>query len=144
VDPDQVYMTTRLAGKDTVFLPFNKGNHGGAGNPENPGGYRNVKGPDSKNAIERDPEVAPIIVRLFERYAIGTFSVKEVARLAWEEGFRSRTVHGRVALATVHKILQNRIYSGYFDWNGKTYPGKYEALVSPDLWRRVGVPRSLT
>ena len=39
-DPDQVYMTTRLAGKDTVFLPFNRGNHGGAGNPENPGGYR--------------------------------------------------------------------------------------------------------
>lgn len=40
VDPDQVYMTTRLAGNDTVFLPFNKGNAGGAGNPENPGGYR--------------------------------------------------------------------------------------------------------
>ncbi len=40
VDPDQVYMASRLAGKDTVFLPFNKGNHGGAGNPENPGGYR--------------------------------------------------------------------------------------------------------
>ncbi len=40
VDPDQVYMATRLAGKDTVFLPFNKGNHGGAGNPEHPGAYR--------------------------------------------------------------------------------------------------------
>jgi type I restriction enzyme, R subunit len=40
VDPDQVYMATRLAGKDTVFLPFNRGNHGGAGNRENPGGYR--------------------------------------------------------------------------------------------------------
>jgi type I restriction enzyme R subunit len=40
VDPDQVFMSTRLAGKDTVFLPFNRGNHGGAGNPENPGGYR--------------------------------------------------------------------------------------------------------
>ncbi|MCG3190808.1 MAG: DEAD/DEAH box helicase family protein [Thermoanaerobaculia bacterium] len=40
VDPDQVYMATKLAGKDTVFLPFNRGSHGGAGNPENPGGYR--------------------------------------------------------------------------------------------------------
>ena len=40
VDPDQVYMATRLAGSDTVFLPFNRGRHGGAGNPENPGGYR--------------------------------------------------------------------------------------------------------
>lgn len=44
VDPHQVYMTTRLAKQDTVFLPFNQGsagagNPGGAGNPENPGGY---------------------------------------------------------------------------------------------------------
>jgi len=40
VDPDLVFMTTKLAGKDTVFLPFNKGNDGGSGNPINPGGYR--------------------------------------------------------------------------------------------------------
>jgi len=40
VDPDQVYMTTRLAGKSTYFLPFNLGNNFGAGNPDNPGGYK--------------------------------------------------------------------------------------------------------
>lgn len=31
--PDTAWMTTRVAGKETVFLPFNKGCHGGAGNP---------------------------------------------------------------------------------------------------------------
>ncbi|HMC95539.1 MAG TPA: type I restriction endonuclease, partial [Polyangia bacterium] len=40
VDPDLVYMTTRLAGEDTVFLPLNRGDHGGAGNPDHPSGYR--------------------------------------------------------------------------------------------------------
>lgn len=40
VDPDLVFMTTRLTGGGTVFLPFNKGNGTGAGNPENPDGYR--------------------------------------------------------------------------------------------------------
>ena len=40
VDPDEVFMTTRLDGKKTVFLPFNKGRAGGKGNPENPGGYK--------------------------------------------------------------------------------------------------------
>src|SRR5579859_3137720 len=40
VDPDLVYMATKLAGKDTVFLPFNRGADGGAGNPEHPSGYR--------------------------------------------------------------------------------------------------------
>jgi len=40
VDTDEVYMTTRLSGKSTRFLPFNRGREGGAGNPENPGGYK--------------------------------------------------------------------------------------------------------
>ncbi|MCI6583721.1 MAG: type I restriction endonuclease [Mobiluncus sp.] len=38
VSTDEVRMTTRLAGKDTVFLPFNLGRDGGAGNPANPSG----------------------------------------------------------------------------------------------------------
>ena len=37
VDPDNVYMTTRLNGGSTVFLPFNRGNSGGAGNPTSEG-----------------------------------------------------------------------------------------------------------
>jgi type I restriction enzyme R subunit len=44
VDPDLVFMTTRLAGDQTEFLPFNRGRgpgiHRGAGNPDNPGGYK--------------------------------------------------------------------------------------------------------
>ncbi|MCB9367136.1 MAG: type I restriction endonuclease subunit R [Calditrichaeota bacterium] len=40
VDPDEVYMTTKLAGGATYFLPFNLGDHGGAGNPENSNGYK--------------------------------------------------------------------------------------------------------
>lgn len=40
VDTDEVYMTTRLSGKSTRFLPFNRGCGGGAGNPENSGGYK--------------------------------------------------------------------------------------------------------
>ena len=47
VDQDAVAMTTRLAGEDTVFLPFNQGssgpgNDGGKGNPTNPAGPRSA------------------------------------------------------------------------------------------------------
>src|ERR1041385_2692487 len=38
VDTDAVLMTTRLAGTATHFLPFNKGDGGGAGNPADPQG----------------------------------------------------------------------------------------------------------
>jgi type I restriction enzyme, R subunit len=40
VDPDLAYMTTRLAGTKTHFLPFNRGDGTAAGNPDNPGGYK--------------------------------------------------------------------------------------------------------
>ena len=35
-----VMMATRLQGPATRFLPFNQGDHGGAGNPPNPAGHR--------------------------------------------------------------------------------------------------------
>src|SRR5690606_16350298 len=37
VDTELVYMTTFLNGEKSFFLPFNKGNNNGAGNPENGG-----------------------------------------------------------------------------------------------------------
>src|SRR5690554_4864888 len=40
VDTDEVYMTTKLAGKSTYFLPFNKGHNLGQGNPPNPTGHK--------------------------------------------------------------------------------------------------------
>lgn len=37
-DTNEAYMTTRIAGEKTFFLPFNKGCNRGKGNPENPSG----------------------------------------------------------------------------------------------------------
>ena len=44
VDPDEVWMTTKLDGKSTYFLPFNKGLPGGQGkgNPVNPSGHKSA------------------------------------------------------------------------------------------------------
>ena len=44
-DPGEVHMSTRIAGAETRFLPFNRGSHPGevrcgAGNPQHPSGYR--------------------------------------------------------------------------------------------------------
>lgn len=40
VDQDEVFMTTKLDGSKTYWLPFNKGANNGKGNPQNPNGYR--------------------------------------------------------------------------------------------------------
>lgn len=76
VDPDLVYMTTRLAGASTAFLPFNKGVDHGAGNPVNPHGpktaylWEDVWLPDSwldllQNFLYVDSESGEV---LFPRY----------------------------------------------------------------------------
>lgn len=40
LDTDEVWMTTRLKGKETVFLPFNRGYDHGAGNPPVEGNWK--------------------------------------------------------------------------------------------------------
>ncbi|MCX6581557.1 MAG: type I restriction endonuclease [Candidatus Aminicenantes bacterium] len=45
VDPNEIYMTTRLDREKTIFLPFNRGSHPGEidcgkGNPQHPSGHR--------------------------------------------------------------------------------------------------------
>ena len=40
VDQDEVFMTTKLDGSKTYWLPFNKGANNGKGNPKNENGYR--------------------------------------------------------------------------------------------------------
>ena len=40
VDTEQVWMCTHLKGQNSVFLPFNKGDNKGAGNPPNPAGIK--------------------------------------------------------------------------------------------------------
>ncbi|MBP3220936.1 MAG: type I restriction endonuclease subunit R [Neisseriaceae bacterium] len=40
VDTQEVYMTTKLSGSQSVFLPFNRGNGHGKGNPLNPNGFK--------------------------------------------------------------------------------------------------------
>ncbi len=40
VDTDEVYMTTKLNGPATFFLPFNLGHNFGKGNPPNPNGHK--------------------------------------------------------------------------------------------------------
>lgn len=42
VDTEEVFMTTRINGKATYFLPFNKGHNNGKGNPPNIAGHRSA------------------------------------------------------------------------------------------------------
>ena len=38
--------------------------------------------------------------------------------------------------SSVHKMLRNRIFMGEFVWDGKTYEGNHEPIVSRELWEK--------
>src|SRR5215472_11432701 len=102
-----------------------------------PLGYLNVTGPDGRKVIAVDPEVAPVISKLFEWYATGAYSLKEVARMARDAGLVYHKSGAKVPVSTVHSVLRNRLYTGWFEWNGKLFQGRHEPLVPVELWGRV-------
>jgi site-specific DNA recombinase len=99
-----------------------------------PLGYRNITGPDGKKIIATDPAIAPLIAKLFDWYARGDISLKEAARKAHAAGLLYPKSGAKVPVSTVHTILRNRLYTGWFEWNGKLIQGKHEALSL--LWGR--------
>ena len=99
-----------------------------------PLGYRNVTGPDGKKIIVI---VAPLIAKLFEWYARGDVSLKEAARKVHSAGLVYPRSGAKVPVSTIHTILRNRLYTGWFEWNSKLIQGKHEPLVSVELWERV-------
>lgn len=102
-----------------------------------PLGYRNVVGPAGKKIIEVDPYTAPGVVRLYEWYGTGRYSLKQAGKKAREMGMAYRKSGKGLSVASVHKILRSRIYTGEFEWLGRRYQGSHEPLVSFELWERV-------
>src|SRR5436190_1107942 len=102
-----------------------------------PLGYRNVTGTAGKKIIATDPAIAPLIAKLFEWYARGDISLKEAARKARAAGLVYPKSGAKVPVSAVHTILRNRLYTGWFEWNGVSIQGRHEALIRVELWERV-------
>jgi DNA invertase Pin-like site-specific DNA recombinase len=100
-----------------------------------PVGYRNVDGPNGKRVIVRDPDTAAVITELFARFKTGKYSLESLVEELRSEGM---TLRGqKLYRSTVHQILRKRLYTGDFDWDGTTYQGSQEALVTRESWERV-------
>lgn len=102
-----------------------------------PLGYRNVQRDDGKRIIEPDPAVAPLVRQLFEWYATGDYSLKELTKKAREEGLTFRRSKQPVPRSTLHAMLLNPLYIGDFEWAGVYYKGIHEPIVTRELFDRV-------
>ena len=104
-----------------------------------------------------DERTAPLVRKIFELYASGNHSLREVARLVGQEGLRNRN-GGELSTRTLRNILSNPKYKGYyvggkveivdmFTKKQKFLPAdkwvtfkddgsRIPALVSEELWER--------
>lgn len=101
-----------------------------------PWGY--LRDPHSGLAV-LDPERAPLVRELFERYATGHESDRSLA--AWLNAKGARTAKGRLfGKDTVREILLNAAYCGYvcgLRSKDRSIRGLHEPLVSEELFERV-------
>ncbi|TFC45921.1 type I restriction endonuclease subunit R [Cryobacterium shii] len=84
VSNDLVFMTTKLQGEDTVFLPFNRGNDGHEGNPPSDG--------SSTNYLWRDILARPTFMRILKDFAL------------WEPSKTGKKGEGRLIFPRFHQL----------------------------------------
>ena len=100
-----------------------------------PVGYMNIEGADKKRIIVPDPDKAPYVCKLFTMYNHGTYSIQELRKILYKEGFNH---NGKpYSKARLLAILHDPFYIGKFIYKGVTYLGKHEPLVPDEIFYSV-------
>lgn len=97
-----------------------------------PTGYKTIGEKGHKTNVI-DNTTAPLIVKMFELYSTGNYSVVSLEDEMYKLGLRS--VNGnKILQSRIYKLLQDPFYYGKMRWNGEIYPAKHEPLISKDLF----------
>lgn len=99
-----------------------------------PLGYKNVQDEDGKKTIIADEERRHIVVRLFEMYSTGNYSMETLRQESIRMGLRSHS--GRdLYLSTIEVMLKNPFYCGIALYKKThSYPHKYPRLITRELF----------
>ncbi len=100
-----------------------------------PLGYLNAKVGDSRNIVI-DPTKGMLVRKLFEEFATGKYGVQGIVREASEWGLLSVN-SGRLAKSGMYTILSCPAYYGVFQHAGELHEGRYEPLITKELFDRV-------
>ena len=137
------WLQVRMSGEDIKVKMANKARNGGTVGRAKVG-YLNVRkrieGREVRT-IETDPERAQFIAMAFEAFATGKYTIDSLQVMLTQAGLRMQATARRparpISLAQLGDILRDRYYLGYVQYEGIEYPGRHEALISPELFERV-------
>ncbi|MEI7486288.1 MAG: recombinase family protein, partial [Chryseobacterium sp.] len=97
-----------------------------------PVGYKTV-GDTGKKTHVIDPEIAPLVQKMFELYLEPSYSLEGLTRKMKELGLTSK--FGKpFSRSHIHKILRNPFYIGKNRWMGVDYDGIQDRLISDDVF----------
>lgn len=107
-------------------------------------GYKNVQEKTTTGKtrawIEVNWEEAKWVIKAFEYYASGNYSIRDLAETLQSEGFPVRTARGSGKLhpSTLEEILTNKFYIGTILWGDLENPdGKHERFLDQALFDKV-------
>lgn len=119
-----------------------------------PQGYLNDRsGEQGERRIFKDPERFDLVRKMWDLMLTGIHSPSQIWEKANNEwGFRTRPSKRRgdnpLSLSGLYRIFTNPFYCGLIEWQGQTYAGKHDAMITEEeFWRvqellgRPGRPR---
>ncbi|PIR37294.1 MAG: hypothetical protein COV34_03280 [Candidatus Zambryskibacteria bacterium CG10_big_fil_rev_8_21_14_0_10_42_12] len=102
-----------------------------------PIGYVNVENETGSKEIQPDQLKAPFIVKIFEMYATGNYSLLLIKDEMKESGLKGNTkLNKPLTKSMIFHILRNSFYYGMMKIKGELYQHKYEPLISKFLFDR--------
>ncbi len=109
-----------------------------------PLGYLNVRRMDNGyevRTVEVDSERGPLMAWAFEAYATGDWTIltllAELTRRGLTTAPGPKTPSKPLSDSQLHALLRHPYYMGLVRYRGAIYPGKHEALVTPETWQKV-------
>lgn len=94
-----------------------------------PFGYLNNK---ADKTLYIDPYRGTYVKMIYEHYATGKYSIRELSSLLYEKGLRTKSGK-KVHCGPIQRILKNSIYHGVIDYGGQVHPANFPNIVTKEL-----------
>jgi len=85
------------------------------------------------HTIVKDPGRFRLVRKIFELYATGNYSLKDLRKFTISAGLFSRNGN-KLSVSVIQNILQNPFYYGMFKYNGELWQGKHEPMITKKLF----------
>jgi site-specific DNA recombinase len=97
-----------------------------------PFGYYNDK---ATKTVKVDKQQARYVVRAYELYATGGYSINQIRDVLQKEGLRTSTGN-KIGKNHVHRLFLTKFYLGLMERDGIVYVGKHKPIIPTALYDR--------